>query len=557
MLFWARVACALIAIGIGGERAHALFSAPATDFDDAYMFVRYANNWLAGCGMAWNCGEAPVYGATSLPHAWLVAMVRRLGPRLDDAAVLQACSRGAAVLVVLGLIAVAARFARHPRLRGAGWLWAALLLPAIAFGEAFRFHAQTGMDTMLAALANTVLVFAALALRERPRRTTVLATAAVAYAAYLVRPDNAVYAALVPSLALALGGSQGSELNRRRAGLWFALPLAGAVALDLAIKARYFGTPLPLGFYVKQPGFYGGFAGEYTWNPFLFLEVFLRGLWPFLLALVLFGGRSAAPVAGALLIPVAIAFPLFFRANQIMGHLGRFYFPALPFVVTAGALSFDRWLAGGGAWSARRFAARAAAAALLLLAGPRALEAAGRRYEARADAQALAPVDGAAVGFATAAPARPLPELDSWRSSEEIALFARATPPGTRFAMSEHGLVGARARDVVIIDVLGLHDPRFARDGFSTAELWRRRPDVLWMPHPDHTQMLRAILDSAPLWRDYVFYPDAFTYGVALRLDSPRHAEIAAAFAARWQACYSGQPMGEQQARRTRAGVAP
>jgi hypothetical protein len=130
--------------------------------------------------------------------------------------------------------------------------------------------------------------------------------------------------------------------------------------------------------------------------------------------------------------------------------------------------------------------------------------------------------------------------MDSWRASEEVALFAWAAPAGTRFAMSEHGVVGARAPDAFIIDVLGLHDRTFALDGFSVAELWRRRPDVIWMPHPDHTQMIRDILDSDELWNHYVFYPDAFTYGMALRRDSPAYAELSALFLARWSAAFPG-----------------
>ena len=104
--------------------------------------------------------------------------------------------------------------------------------------------------------------------------------------------------------------------------------------------------------------------------------------------------------------------------------------------------------------------------------------------------------------------------------------------------MSEHGLVGAMAPDAVIIDVLGLHDRDFALHGFRAAELWRRAPDVIWMPHPDHTQMIRDILDSSRFWIDYDFYPDAFTYGVALRRDGPRALELATRFRALWKALY-------------------
>jgi hypothetical protein len=99
---------------------------------------------------------------------------------------------------------------------------------------------------------------------------------------------------------------------------------------------------------------------------------------------------------------------------------------------------------------------------------------------------------------------------------------------------------GAYAPRAVIIDLLGLHDPIFARNGFSAAELWRRQPDVIWMPHPDHTQMLRDILDSDELWQHYVFYPDAFTYGVALRQGRTTLCNLQAHFVNHWKAAYPG-----------------
>jgi hypothetical protein len=514
---WAGRLAALVALFLGGERVLALVRAPATDFDDAYMFLRYAHNLLAGFGMRWNRGEAPVFGATSLPHVLVVALVRRECARLSDAAVLQLSSGVAAGLLVVALALTCARFAHDPRLRRQPWIWAALLAVTLAYGEPFRFHAATGMDTMLAALANTGVVYAALAFAEAPGRRRALVAAVVGYLAYLVRPDNAIYAALVPVLAVALNGPAG----RRRAPLVvFALALAALVAADLLVKQRWLGSALPLGAYAKRPWHYAGFAGEFTWNPFWFLRVFLGGVSLWLVALVLFCARACARLVVALLVPAALGLATFFGVNQIMGHLGRFYFPALPFIVIAAALALDRAMTSLSLVHARALLARAAGAAVLLAGGGWALTAAGARYQARAATQVLAPPDEG-VGYTVAATA-PLPELDSWRSSQEMALFARDAPAGTRFAMSEHGLVGASAPAATIIDVLGLHDPIFARAPFRAAELWRRDPDVIWVPHPDHTQMVRAILDSDQLWAGYDFFPDLFTYGVAVRRDGAR-----------------------------------
>jgi hypothetical protein len=107
---------------------------------------------------------------------------------------------------------------------------------------------------------------------------------------------------------------------------------------------------------------------------------------------------------------------------------------------------------------------------------------------------------------------------------------------------------GGPAPNAIIVDVLGLHDRTFALEGFSAAELWRRRPDLLWMPHPDHTQMLRDILDSDELWGDYDFYPDAFSYGVALRKESAP--ALRAHFDERWRAVYATRPLEDHKARR-------
>ncbi len=322
------------------ERLWTLAHAPPTYFDDAYMFLRYARNLIDGYGLRWNRGEPPVYGATSLPHVLIVALVRWASPALSNAAVLQISSGVAAVLLVAALVLTCARFAQHPSLRRQGWLWGALLVSLLAYTEPFQFHAKSGMDTMLAALANTVLVYASLALAEAPTTRRAVATALAAYLAYLVRPDNALYALFVPPLCLTLSQPLAAS---RRALITFAAALTALGAIDLFLKTAYLGTPVPLGFWVKRPHYYAGFAGEYTWNPLWFLSVFVMELWVFIGALVAFATRRSARLVLGLLLLVAVTFTAFFDVNQIMGHLGRFYFPSLPFVVVAAALSVDRF----------------------------------------------------------------------------------------------------------------------------------------------------------------------------------------------------------------------
>ena len=206
-----------------------------------------------------------------------------------------------------------------------------------------------------------------------------------------MRPDNALYALFVPPLCLTLGQPLAAS---RRPLLAFAATLSALIALDLLVKAAYLGTPLPLGVWVKRPHYYGGFAGEYTWNPLWFLSVFVLGLWVFIGALIVFTTRRSARPVLALLSLVAVTFAAFFDVNQIMGHLGRFYFPSLPFVVVAAALSVDRFFLPPLDVTAPALVARLGGAAIFLLGGAWALDAAGARYQARAASQSLASLGG-------------------------------------------------------------------------------------------------------------------------------------------------------------------
>jgi hypothetical protein len=499
-----------------------------TDFDDAYMFVRYADHLRAGHGLRWNLGEAPVFGATSLPHVLVVAALRTLLPGLGEGQLLSLASTTAALaaLIVVGL--AVSRSSPQRWLRGHFFRASAVLVPALTFSDAFVFHAWSGMDTMLSLLANALLGLVVVQLVERPTPALAVRAAAAAYGAYLVRPDNALLA-LVPGLALVL------LVPRPRLLVWFVAPLALMVGLDLVAKRLLLGSALPLSFYAKWPGAYRGYTGAATWNSFLFLRVFLLTALPFIALLLLLARRRGWRELVVFLLPVALTFAALFLVTPIMGHLGRFFFPALPFVVLAAArLPLER---------PPQLGPRVAVALGTVLLANAGLLAAGAQYQRSREAAAT--VIPAVVLPAAATPLEP---LDSWAAAEALGQLARAAPAGTRFAMSEHGLPGARAPEAVIIDVLGLHDPAFAR-GFELATLWRRDPDVIWLPHPDHSGMLAEITGSEQLWRRYDVYPTAFFYGVAVRKDD---AALARLFALQWARTYPGVARAEHQAQPAR-----
>lgn len=532
-------------VGLVAVRLAVLAHAPATDFDDAYMYLRYANHLLAGQGMVWNSGEGAVYGVTSLLHLLVVVLVQSVFSELAPAAVLQVASGGAAMGFLAALIAIAALCSRNARPRRNWAFWAAVIVPLVAFREAFAFHASTGMDTMISALANAVLVFFTLQLARAPNLARAWWAALASLLSVLARPDNLPCALLCPALGVLLLAPRPRGPNGLKPLAAFAVIAGGLLATLVLAEWLWLGSPLPLSFFAKLPFYYGGFAGEFAWNPFLFLQVFALSAWPFVVALILFADRAGLRRAAVLLAPALVTMVVLGRFNQIMGHLGRFYFPFLPFFVTAGVLELDAWLVrlrtGQAAHAGMLW--RAGLAVTLTLVGSLSLSAAADRYSSRAQGQKLVALDGFHTPEQT-----PLPELDSWRSARAIAEMARNAPPHTSFAMSEHGLPGALAPQTTIIDVLGLHDPYFAKHGFSASELFRRRPDVLWLPHSDHTQMLRDIFDSDEFWNHYAFYPDAFFHGIALRTDGPSSARLAELLAAQWQKAYPGLSMADYQA---------
>jgi hypothetical protein len=194
--------------------------------------------------------------------------------------------------------------------------------------------------------------------------------------------------------------------------------------------------------------------------------------------------------------------------------------PSLPFFVVAAALMLDEQLRSAGSkglFAPKDLLMRLMVLLLVLAVGRQTLAHGSAWYQKGLTEKAAAVVPRI---YKTKA-AEPLPPVDRWEMLGVMARIAKESPPGTTIALSEHGLIGAAAPQVVLIDLVGLHDRQFAMEGFSAAELFRRKPDLIWMAHYHYTHIVGSIVESERFWQDYTFYPGAFDYGLAIRNDSP------------------------------------
>lgn len=500
----------LLTAALVGQYLLRLAVTGTTHFDDAYMFVRYADNLLRGEGYAWNPGEGQTFGCTSIPYTFLVALGRRLLPGIPEGKLLVWTSGlvGLAAYILLVLAVRAA--AGHRLLRSLPWLCAGLGVLLLRT-DVYAAHARTGMDTMLSLAGNALLVFVLFAVARGGSLAGIGLAALCGYLVYLIRPDNGVYGLLFPALLLGFG----FRLGFRRTAA-FVLAFLAFLALDIWLKTRAFGDPLPLPFYAKQTALSTSYLGLDRWNPVAYLFGFLAYLSPFLLLAAYTVTRQVKAILAAFAVPLALTLSYYFTVVQVMGFDFRFYFPSLPFVIVPAALCLDRFLASGGEPASRL--ASAARRTLLIL--PLAfLLWMSREPLARAYADRFLRAGADPSAAAVPAAAGELPRLAWWDGIEAMAALGARLPAGTLVAASEHGLVAARNPHIHILDLVGLHDPFIARQGLNGEYLERRSPSLIWLPHWDYLSLRREILDSPYFRTNYVYLPSALSYGLAIRRD--------------------------------------
>jgi hypothetical protein len=514
--------------------------------DDAYMVLRYAKHLAAGDGIAWNPGGPATFGVTGTLHLGLVALLRAATP-LGDERVLALASLLFALAALGALAAVGAALVRG-RLREHRVQVALGLVLFLLPQQLFLSHALAGMDAMSSLGANVLVGGAALWLARGGGGRALAACAGAGALALLARPDNGLFAVLTPALALAFSRTE-PRRTRRLFELGAALAFAlGALAL---LAAAVFGDPLPLPFYAKRLGYLAEYGAAGAWNPFEYLGQIVAMWLPALALVVLYASRRSAGEIAALLAPVALTFAYYFGVVQIMGMGARYYVPATPFVALAALVALDDRIAELDAPGAlaRGLATRWPWALALAVALPTLLHDAELAYGRRVGASN--PMFPSACYERPATGALGAADYDAVIAG--LSRLAADLPPGTRLALSEHGRIGAAAPQVALDDLVALHDPAFAHDGFDPEVELARKPDAIWLPHYHYVALWHELAAHPRLWQEYEVWPDALIYGFAIRRDGPQRERLRAGFAELFARLYPGEDLEAWRATRLRS----
>jgi hypothetical protein len=307
-----------------------LFFLPGGLWEDGYFFIRYARNTWTNGTMAWNPADGPVHGMTSQLYQLLITLLYPLAPHH----VVTVCKLVSAASLA-GAAACLFRLRRGPE-DGAPALalsFVALSLPLVIN------HMTTGMETLVVFAILGLWALDYVAFREG--RSAPWRMALYAVVIYLVRPD----AVLMPLVALLPCLRE----QPRRAVKAYAMALGGLVACLVAFKL-YYGTALPLSFYVKSylatvhdSEHVAIFFREKIKNASQFLYFFA----PFLFVAV--AGRNRVGLA---LLVAALAFCGYHAVFTVetMGHYSRFYMPAVVPIAAAAILSWSRFRSSTPAW---------------------------------------------------------------------------------------------------------------------------------------------------------------------------------------------------------------
>jgi hypothetical protein len=320
-------------------------------WEDGYFVKRFAYNYWHHGSFSWNVADGPVYGMTSQTLQALATLLYAISPEHVVLGLKAACCF--ALFATLPVLAVfSTRLTRQssdgPSPLGAREGAVAVVPCLVGLSSAALIEsAFTGLETTIGLLA--VAVSMLVIFRPVLGLGSVVAVSLSVWAVYLTRPD----AILIPGFLLAVRWSLAAHARfgktPRAEGAEFGpLTASGAlIALGLALMLfgfqRYYGTALPLPFYVKMRGlnaqdasYIAYFAIEKAKNV---TQIAFMAL-PF--AYVALHDRSRVVL---ILLATGLAFGVYhyFATIETMGYYSRFYLPGFISLIAAAAVAYRRY----------------------------------------------------------------------------------------------------------------------------------------------------------------------------------------------------------------------
>ena len=419
--------------------------------DDAYITLRYAENWLHHGRLTWNLAEnPPVEGYSNTFHLLLAALALLVGapPLLAWKLTGVAALAGTCVLLLWWITKLAER-------------WTALL--AVTFYACYAgtvWWTVSGLETPV----YVFLTLSALVLFDRSRvaatpsrRNRLLGTAGVVvFLCGLTRPEGPVVGILLGLWLIAECLASRTPVRVSIAQtLWLALPFAFPYAAFFAARYAHFGRPWPNTFYCKA---------AYNGDPWTLIRAFLEvGTVPLLIGLPGFFGKAANRwrlllIYGFIILNTA----LYYGIDPIIGHLNRHLLTSLALAGAAMALGLHVLLGRVPprlrGWVASAFVLLTVCACLANLPN---LAGAADRYAARMETRA------------------------------RLAAYLRSIPVAD-YAIGDAGMVPYQTPGVPVYDYYGLNSREFVSPAINrdiskyAAWLLKRQPHavVLVSRHP-------------------------------------------------------------------------
>lgn len=498
--------------------------------DDAFMFVRYADNILNTGEPSFNSGHEATYGLTSPSFLAMVLPLRVVFPHNPVLTMLFASSISAILFLILLFYLLHVTTGRENTSIKQGILLV-ILLSILCDAKNFSVHFTSGMDTMLALAFLTAYILVSIRYRESVTLSSVLFTGILGGFAFSIRPDLLIFSFTLPLVAFLFSSTRRQKIHASAILLITIL----VVLLQILFYSKFLNSPLPLPFYAKSINHYGAYFQD-MYNlfpikglikfvfsfPLLFsvigiaLFIDAKGLWRWI-------SKTTRGLFFATLI--FIVYHLFF-VTPIMDYSQRFYYPTLPAImflsIQSARFIFKRTSLEELIKSLKdgTVNSRAILAALFLYPvfafGPRI---------AQSSFELLTSRKGSYNGFDVTQEYRAR-WTGYWFRLDEFSLL----PDDLVMAATEVGHPLAMNPYKTVIDMTGLNETRIAHSGFSADSFFHYyEPDLVFMPHPDYQDMIKSINENSFFINNYEVFSGvdlSTTLALAIRKDSEYYQQM-------------------------------